>query len=131
MMKKAVIIYNKKSGRTRKNTLEFEVVQKLTSLGYAVRVEYTASTGAKPIIERYKDNCDLYVIIGGDGTIGQAVSGLVKNRLSVPVSIIPKGTVNDFARVLGIPLSPHKAVQNFTGEKMVKADIIRRNDDYA
>ncbi len=44
------------------------------------------------------------VILGGDGTVNEAGSGLLENPL--PLGIIPAGRGNDLCRGLGFPLSP-------------------------
>ncbi|MBV9490271.1 MAG: diacylglycerol kinase family lipid kinase [Verrucomicrobia bacterium] len=44
---------------------------------------------------------DLVVVAGGDGTIREAASGLVKT--GVPLGIVPLGTFNNLALSLGIP----------------------------
>lgn len=51
---------------------------------------------------------DRVVVAGGDGTIGCAA--LAGRLADVPLAVIPIGTANDFARALGIPLDPERAV---------------------
>jgi diacylglycerol kinase (ATP) len=46
------------------------------------------------------DQVDVIVVFGGDGTIHRHLSQLVK--LKLPVLIVPAGSGNDFARVLGL-----------------------------
>lgn len=60
---------------------------------------------AKEAVER---NLDLVIIIGGDGTIHEAVNGIAGSN--VIIGIIPAGTGNDLAKVLGIPLDIHEAL---------------------
>ncbi len=50
---------------------------------------------------------DLIVAAGGDGTVSLVADGLVDQ--SVPLAIIPAGTANVLARVLGIPLTVPEA----------------------
>ena len=56
---------------------------------------------------------DCLVVIGGDGTLHEVISGLIdgsqNNRL--PVAYIPAGTGNDFARGYGISTRPLEALQ--------------------
>jgi diacylglycerol kinase family enzyme len=55
---------------------------------------------------------------GGDGTINAVASALIGS--DVPLGILPLGTLNHFAKTLGIPLSPEEAIRNvFEGEGRV------------
>ena len=46
---------------------------------------------------------DIFVIVGGDGTINEAISAYMQNETqSTPVAIFPGGTGNDFCRSLNI-----------------------------
>lgn len=53
---------------------------------------------------------DLLVVIGGDGTVNEVVSG-IRQLSKVTVGYIPSGSGNDFARGLQIPSNPKQAVQ--------------------
>ena len=50
--------------------------------------------------------CDYLIAVGGDGTLNEVINGYMKTpkekRAMVKVGLIPKGTGNDFARLLGI-----------------------------
>lgn len=67
---------------------------------------------AKRIAKAYPHNSDTVVIvIGGDGTLHNVLNGLIKAGSALPLSYIPAGTGNDFARGYGISLNPEKALQ--------------------
>ncbi|MBB1062338.1 diacylglycerol/lipid kinase family protein [Limosilactobacillus fastidiosus] len=51
------------------------------------------------------------IVIGGDGTLHNVLNGLINAGASFPLSYIPAGTGNDFARGYGISLNPEKALQ--------------------
>jgi YegS/Rv2252/BmrU family lipid kinase len=55
------------------------------------------------VIQRYKDQVELVIVGGGDGTLNAAVDGLVGTQL--PLGILPLGTANDLARTLKIPIA--------------------------
>ncbi|GAI25285.1 unnamed protein product, partial [marine sediment metagenome] len=61
------------------------------------------------LIRRMQDACDLVIIGGGDGTLNAAAAGLVETGL--PLGVLPLGTANDFARTIGLPPVPLKAVE--------------------
>lgn len=53
----------------------------------------------------------LLVIVGGDGTLNDALNGLTNGHSDIPLAYIPCGTGNDFARAAGISLAPIEAFQ--------------------
>ncbi len=55
-----------------------------------------------------KSDYDYVVAVGGDGTVNEVISGIVKSESHIPLAIIPGGTVNDFATYLSLPKTPHK-----------------------
>jgi diacylglycerol kinase (ATP) len=55
-------------------------------------------------IVAHKDDVDVVVVGGGDGTLLTAIDGLVESKL--PLVILPLGTFNELARTLGVPFEP-------------------------
>jgi diacylglycerol kinase (ATP) len=51
------------------------------------------------------------VVLGGDGTVHEAVNGLMAEAPAGSLAVIPAGTGNDVARNAGIPLDPGAAVE--------------------
>ncbi|MEW6243808.1 MAG: diacylglycerol kinase family protein [Bacillota bacterium] len=56
-----------------------------------------------------KEGIPLVVAVGGDGTVHEVANGLACTGTAL--GVIPAGKGNDFARSLGIPFSPHRAVR--------------------
>src|SRR5262249_19757141 len=54
-----------------------------------------------PLIIQHRDQVDLIIIGGGDGTLNAAAEGLVEAQK--PLGILPLGTANDLCRTLNIP----------------------------
>lgn len=69
---------------------------------------------------------DILVVIGGDGTVNEAVSG-IRQISRVIMGYIPSGSGNDFARGLQIPSDPEKAAAVLTAGHRSKVDIGRVN----
>ena len=57
---------------------------------------------------------DLVAAVGGDGTVHEVVNGLmqVPEKKRPALGIIPLGSGNDFAHILGIPVNPAEALRS-------------------
>lgn len=58
---------------------------------------------------------------GGDGTIAEVITGLAGS--SVPLGIIPRGTGNQLAANLGVPVNLERAVEVITGRRTIPLDL--------
>ena len=70
---------------------------------YAGEIEHELSSRAAA-------QADLIILIGGDGTLRELVSGLQKYESRPEIAFIPMGNANVVARELNIPLNPLKAL---------------------
>lgn len=63
----------------------------------------------KNVISRYAAQDPIVLVGGGDGSINEALPGLIDCQL--PLLVIPLGTANNLARTLGIPSNFSEALQ--------------------
>ena len=74
-------------------------------LDYGLRVDVALAKPKKeatPIARKaVKDGYDVVIAMGGDGTLGAVISGIVGSKAHL--GIIAAGTENDIAMSLGIP----------------------------
>lgn len=70
-----------------------------------------------------REKCDAVIVAGGDGSINEALGGLAGS--SIPLGVIPFGTVNVFAREIGIPLDPIQAAGAFFTSTVQPYDLGR------
>ena len=102
--------------------------------GYEVTVHPTqAYRDAYYQIKEYEvGKYDLIACSGGDGTIDEVATGMMKRREMgkdvVPVGYIPAGTTNDFAKSLHIPRKPLAAADNAVKGVPFPCDIGKFND---
>jgi len=97
MPKKILLLINPKarsgSGRSE------EVILSLHEAGHEV-IQPPPQEDVRKFILEHKDDADLVVVGGGDGTINYVLSALVESQL--PLIIFPMGTANLFARSFNI-----------------------------
>jgi diacylglycerol kinase family enzyme len=84
--------------------------------GVPARIAVAKTGSETPLLAQWalKDGAGLVVAAGGDGTVGSVASALLNSE--AVLGVIPLGTLNHFAKDLGIPLGLEEAVANlFTG----------------
>lgn len=71
----------------------------------------------------------MIVSVGGDGTLNECVNGFFRGRKRMEkppiLGVIPFGRGSDFARCLGIPLQPEKALERLTRPGVRPVDVGR------
>jgi len=79
------------------------VAQQLRNLGHEVALVWTGRRGdARQLAAQApQEGCDRLLVAGGDGTLNEALNGLVGSEL--PVAFLPLGTTNVLALELGLP----------------------------
>lgn len=68
-----------------------------------------------------RDKVDAIVAGGGDGTIN-AVASVVAGS-NMPFGVLPLGTLNHFAKDIGVPLTLDEAVQNVATGMVIAVDV--------
>ncbi len=78
-----------------------------------------------------KDDCELVLAAGGDGTVAEVMAAAYHR--GIPVGIVPRGTANIVARELGLPAAwrnaARRALLRFPNTRAI--DLARVNDGYA
>jgi diacylglycerol kinase (ATP) len=106
---RVVLLVNPVAGMRR---LPLEPIQAaLRARGAAVEVALTTRPGDATTIARQAAaaGADVLLACGGDGTVNEAVNGLAGSQTAL--AVLPGGTVNVWAREVGIPLDPVRALQ--------------------
>ncbi|MCI8965426.1 MAG: YegS/Rv2252/BmrU family lipid kinase [Clostridia bacterium] len=133
---KILLIINPKAGirSITKQIEKIENILKENSNNIEVITKYTKKDyNAEDIIKNYDlSNIDLIVFSGGDGTLNEGINGLMSNNIkSVPVSFIPRGTINDFARTIKMPINKFELSKKIKSENSLeikRLDIGKIND---
>lgn len=108
--KKMLMIVNPKAGKMRVKSHIIDIINRFCSVGYGVTVETTQCAGdAVRIASGVNAEYDRVVCCGGDGTLNETISGMLKSGNNIPIGYIPCGTTNDMATSLGLPKTVMKA----------------------
>lgn len=113
-MKKMIFIVNPRSGKMKiKNSL-MDVIEIFNAGGYDVNIFTTLYRGhATEIVSALDEkNTDIIVISGGDGTLNEAITGMLKSGKNIPLGYIPCGSTNDFAATFGLSSDIKTAAKN-------------------
>lgn len=130
MNKRMLFIYNPKAGKAKIRSKLADILDIFTVGGYEITVYPTQKKGdATEHIARCKEEYDLIVCSGGDGTLDEVVTGMVQKDLHIPIGYIPAGSTNDFGGSLAMPKNMLKAAEIIVNGKNFACDVGRFNED--
>lgn len=130
-LKRLLLIINPISGRRLSKQRLSELIKIFSDAGYSVTVFPTGRRGdAAMYAELYSAGADLVVCVGGDGTLSETVTGLVRSGSGVPLGHIPAGSTNDFAICHGLSADMLKAAENIVRGSERLIDVGSFGDAY-
>lgn len=98
----------------------------LASAGHEVKIVETEGAGVEAALDAaLEGSCDVVMVGGGDGTVS-AAAGKLKDS-DKALAVLPAGTMNLFARSLGIPLRLEEAMAAFAGGTIRSVDLASAN----
>ena len=77
-----------------------------------------AAAAAKAAV---KERAEVVVAVGGDGTVSAVASALIGTE--TPLGVLPRGTLNHFAKDAGIPMDLARAVRNIAEGRSKAVDV--------
>jgi len=115
-------IANPTAGRGRAAAFVERFAARATNL--AIDVKWTHHPGHATALAREakRQHCDVVCVAGGDGTVHEVVAGLMPDP--IPIVVVPSGSGNDFASLIGCPVTPealHAVLRDGMG---VRFDVI-------
>lgn len=127
-MKKILFIINRKAGTDREKRLGNAISKYLPADQFDVKIEYLAYLGHGADLgrEAVKNNIDIVVAVGGDGSINEIAQGLIGGTTAL--AILPLGSGNGLARALKIPLDIARALRLIVNNQQRKIDVGYANE---
>ena len=130
-MMKALVVYNGFSGKSkilknidyicRKLKTKYEIVETFAS---------TAPNSIRDYVLQNAMNYDLLLAAGGDGSINEAVNGLMMVSKKPTLAYVPTGTCNDTGKNLGLKKSLRKTMKIILDENKAFLDVNKINGRY-
>lgn len=128
--KKMLFIYNPKSGKAQIRYHLADILDIFVKAGYEVTVYPTQKTGdATELTANRKPIYDLVVCSGGDGTLDEVVTGMMKSSFQTPIGYIPAGSTNDFGGSLHLPKDMVRAAETIVSGRNFSCDVGVFNND--
>lgn len=131
MRKKAMFIFNPRSGRGQIKTELYSLLEIFSASQYDCTVfpsrdEYRIAQ----MITEQGGQFDLVICCGGDGTLNEVISAMMSSGVKLPLGYIPAGTTNDFAATLGFSGDLKKDALKIVGGSVFPCDIGSFNGRY-
>ncbi len=123
-MGKLLLIVNPTAGKAKAKDNLLGIVDTLNRGGWQVEVHVTRSRlDAMETAAARGGDVDLLVCSGGDGTLSETISGMMRLEHPPRLGYIPAGSTNDFASSLGIPKRALDAARNVVEGTPIPVDI--------
>ena len=130
-MKKMLFIMNPFAGQKRANRVLPDILLAFSEAGYEITTVMTTGTGtATQAAESHGKDVELVVCCGGDGTLNETITGLLRCGADTPIGYIPSGTTNDFAASMGLSHNPLQAAKDILDGQANAYDAGRFGDRY-
>lgn len=134
---KVHLIYNPAAGPWDAQNALKRVCSELGRRGWSVELCNTGKAGDAAVMAREaaQAGCDAVIVAGGDGTLNEAVNGLIGTQTAL--GVLPVGTGNRWARQLRIPhfmifnpLLVHETAAALADATIRSVDVGRANERY-
>ena len=131
MSRKMLFIFNPRSGKGSIKTRLLDILDIFVKGGYEVTVHPTQAymDGFKTAKKKAGDY-DIVVASGGDGTLDEIVSGILRVGGTTPIGYIPAGSTNDFANSLHISKNMLQAATDIVEGVPHAFDVGKFNQDF-
>jgi diacylglycerol kinase (ATP) len=131
------LFLNPTAGRGRAGRRQPRIIELFEQSG--IDVEYHASQSLgnleSQVLQHANEGVKRIVVAGGDGSVHEAVNGIMNSANNPALGVIPTGTGNDFAKACDIPLNWEHATKLLAdriaaAETPRKIDVGRFNDRF-
>lgn len=107
------LFLNPTAGRGRAGRRQVRILELLETSGRPIELHTSGAVGhlEEQVKKHVDDGATHIVVAGGDGSVYEAVNGIMHSAREAALGVIPTGTGNDFAKASDIPLNWEHAAQ--------------------
>lgn len=131
------LFLNPTAGRGRAGRRQARIVELLQSENVQVELHNSNAVGdlETQVRNHVNSGSDRIIVAGGDGSVHEAVNGIMRSEKDAALGVIPTGTGNDFAKSCDIPLNWEHAAKLLARrldarQYATTIDIGKMNDRY-
>jgi diacylglycerol kinase (ATP) len=132
MVEHVSVIVNPAAGRGRALKMIPRIAETFAAVG-VIDVRLTSKKGDEAGLTRYaiERGATTIVVVGGDGTTTHVANTILKSTANVRLAVIPAGTGNDFAKVLGTDkCTMSQVARNAVEHGNIRVDVGQVEDRY-
>lgn len=131
MLNKVLFIYNSSSGDTQVSDYFDEIISLYQDNGYYITLyKLLFDERDAEMVSGVGKECSHILIAGGDGSINYVVNLMKSLGVDVPVAILPAGTANDFASLLGMSQDIMESCRSILTGELRGVDLGVANNKY-
>ncbi|MGH9421113.1 MAG: diacylglycerol/lipid kinase family protein [Thermoanaerobaculia bacterium] len=132
MSERVCVIVNPAAGRGRGSKMLPAITSAFAELGVAdIRQTRLGGDERRLADAAIQDGCTTIVAVGGDGTTGNVANAILFGGRHVRLGVLPAGTGNDFAKVLGTRKTGIAEMARLSIEESdARVDVGRVEDNY-
>lgn len=129
----AYVILNPAADRGAARRVKDPVAREFRAQGWTVEVVETERPGHATELARAAAvaGAERVIAVGGDGAVHEVANGLLQARSSAVLGVVPVGSGNDFAKLVGVYRhSPERAVRRLVTAHPRRFDVGRACDEW-
>lgn len=124
-------MYNKYSGKKNIDKYINYICEKLKTRYEIIELYMSDQPGSITCyISQNGENYEFIAVVGGDGTISEAVNGIMNLKRRPTLGCIPTGTCNDASKTLGLSRNIKKTMKIILQDNKTYLDVNKINDRY-
>ncbi|HAX03673.1 MAG: hypothetical protein A2Y45_08865 [Tenericutes bacterium GWC2_34_14] len=128
---KYLLMYNPVSGRSNFK-INLPLIKKIFNQSHHSLTVYEskAAKDLERVAFAEAKHYDVFLVAGGDGTANEVLNGVMKSPIKPAIGLLPSGTANDTAAILGVNKNIKRSLKIYMNEVPVLIDVNQINDQY-